>query len=491
MSELKNRLKELILLYTGLSLVISCTLSQYPDSIEQSYNISVRYYITKEAEKTDETKLKDVISNTASDNIKNVAGTLLGGYYYKIGEFNKSKKYLNKYVKDLHGDIRTAGSVWMASILKSENNPEYSKIAGEVTSNDDLSKFLINKSCDKGKEFCLKELKDTKMGKPVKVNPKDINAKEAPTIVKKQKNKKTSDSIEDRKPKQLRISVVEGNYEDEAFKGIILAAGNDNRTAIDVHTDTVESGNYLINVKNQKVHLQDRTINFKINYKPAVKKIAQIIKDDTCDDVVVGVNDQYVDEGIYAKSLLEGKIKNLQFENYEAESFKSLRYMLDDTKNAKKCFIGIGTEKEMTKFLPLVRYISPSEKMSKIYIITDIYTGIYEKEDFIDYFKNVEIFTFINAKNEKNSNNFLKSYQKIYTKKPGSKAFIGYDMVRFLQKEVRYKNVNYVSSIEDINENKVRRKIHRLIIDEMLQVKVKDLPSNEDLNKKPYQGFTN
>jgi len=477
MSELRNRLKGLILLYIGLSITISCSYSQYQQNVAEPLNISKRYYITKNPEKKDEAKLKEIIAKSSNLNQKSEAGVLLGGYYYKINKTEKSEKYLNKYLKDTQGDVKAAGSLWLASILKAKGNDQYRKIVKELTGDESLTNFLINKSCEKGQRFCLSKI-------PIKGTNVD-SGKKGTNIIKKRVYKPIQETVRKEQVKPVDITVVNGNYDNEAFKGIILAASTDNKTEINVHA--AQNTEYTINVSDQKVLFKESMIDFKINYRPAIEKISEIIGQDMCDNIIVGVNDKFVDEGSYAKALLIAKNYNVQLENFETEAFKSLRYKFDNKADATQCFVGIGTEEQMTEFVPLVRYISPNPDVSKIYIITDIYTGKYEHKDFINYFKNVEILTFISPVNNKGSNEFLHRFQDIYSKTPGSKAFIGYDMVKYLQKAVRGKDVNYVSSIEGVENGRITRKIYPLTIGNNLKVKV--TPLNDYFDQKTYRGF--
>ncbi len=477
MSELKNRLKELILLYIGLSITISCSYSQYQQNVAEPLNISKKYYITKNAEKKDEAKLKEIIAKTSNLNQKSDAGVLLGGYYYKINKTEKSEKYLNKYLKYTQGDVKAAGSLWLASILKAKGNDQYIKIVKGLAGDESLIKFLINKSCEKGERFCLSKM-------PIMETNVD-REKKGTNIIKKKVHKPIQETARKEQVKPVDITVINGNYDNEAFKGIILAASTDNKTEINVHV--AENTGYTINVRDQKVLLKENMIDFKINYKPAIDKISEIISQDMCDNIIVGVNDKFVDEGNYAKALLVAKSSNVQLENFETEAFKSLRYKLENKADATQCFVGIGTEEQMIEFVPLVRYISPNPELSKIYIITDIYTGKYEHKDFVNYFKNVEILTFISPVNNEGSREFLHKFQGIYSKTPGSKAFIGYDMVKYLQETVRGKDVNYVSSIESVENSRITRKIYCLTIGN--NFKVKDLPLNDYADQKKYRGF--
>jgi len=173
---------------------------------------------------------------------------------------------------------------------------------------------------------------------------------------------------------------------------------------------------------------------------------------------------------------------NITISNYDTEDFKHLYIKPDNETVTTRCFLGIGREETMTSFVPLVRFVSPDNEGTKIYLVTDIYSGMYKNKNFIDYFRNVNIYTYIDTAYDFRSREFMDKYKRIYGTQPSYKSFIGYDMVQYFEaKFLKNQETSYVTSISNVRSPVVDRYVNKIRIDDNYNIRFLFMPDGQQI----------
>jgi len=482
MSEWRSRLKGLIPLLIIFSILFGCAQKNDIITPQGTVSFSVDYFITKMPEPNDKTKLLNIINSNNNPEIKNKAKILLGGYYYKNGADENSLLSLQETAATDNQRLNNAAYLWLASLYKFfGNEAKMHNILTKIKNPGGITSYIMGQTCEKGKAYCIKREDIPVFVEKEKKKQKTESQKKETAKVKGEKGKKeeVAKKKENQKGK-LKIFARNGNFDNPAFKGMLLAASRDNGTKI-ISGDNLTEDSVVVDVENLSV-MTDEEISFKIDYKNAIDELLYDTDFSGCKEIIIGVNDRFVSAGEYTKQRLIKFYDNITVSNYETEGFKNLYKKPDNETVTTRCFLGIGREKAMTLFVPLVRFVSPDNEGTEIYLVTDMYTGMYRDKNFIGYFGDVNIYTYIDTVYNAQSREFMEKYEEIYGKQPPYKAFIGYDMVQYLENKFLKKKENpYVTSISNIQEPVVERNVHKIRIDNNYNTRFLFMPEEKQI----------
>ena len=80
-------------MYILTAVIVSGCAQKLPVTTKPSIEISTKYYVVKRPDERDLKILKELLTETGAGKY----GLLIGGYYYKTNEYEKAKKYLERY----------------------------------------------------------------------------------------------------------------------------------------------------------------------------------------------------------------------------------------------------------------------------------------------------------------------------------------------------------------------------------------------------------
>lgn len=136
-------------------------------------------------------------------------------------------------------------------------------------------------------------------------------------------------------------------------------------------------------------------------------------------------------------------------------------------------YIGIGTEDDMIKYIPIVKFKSKHFENDDVIILIDAFTNKFFKDEIKQYFYNVNVLTYIEAVRNYWSKEFENVYKGFYGSEPTGESFIGYDMI------LKLFNMNkvFVSNIDKFDGTKAQRKLKYFKILRYNQVEVLNIPN--------------
>ncbi|UOD35418.1 hypothetical protein DSN97_03550 [Deferribacteraceae bacterium V6Fe1] len=435
---------------------------------KQIYNynqvdVSTKFYAVKKSNKRDLTILKDLL--TSQDN-KEKYGVLIGGYYFKIGEYEKAKEYLEKYynIESKDVGINILKNYWLGNIYSKSNTYKSEMYFNKADSYKETSdyRYFLDYFCGKKTE----SFSDCKKREEIVSKIENDNA----TVV-TEVNKIEQTVIETSVfNKQIAINLKSP----EIINGLLYAIEK-NKYNIKISQTDVEDSYSIVN---KSLLVKDnQTINFAIDYK-------NMLDEASIDDWIIQsryalivINDRYIAEGEYMKSNLDlfgidNKVINFESGNlkYAYNSIVTIpeidNVTLQPIINNEELiypdnitFVAIGDYETVMKMIPYVRYISANPDNVKIVLITDMIDAKILDDDYYPYFKGVRIYTATDAINSKITAEFENGYAKYYGSNPDVNQFIGYDMIQFIMNQK-----DYLTSIVEVEDNKVNRKPICIII---------------------------
>jgi len=436
---------------------------------KQIYNynkvdVSTKFYAVKKSNKRDLSILGDLIQT--QDN-KEKYGILIGGYYYKIGEYEKAKEYLENYynIESKDVGINILKNYWLGNIYSKNDTDKsemYFKRADNYKENSDY-RYFLDYFCGKQTESFLECNKRKEAYSDIKTDNKSDET-----------NGKQIMETEIESPNLNRIISI--NLKSPEITNGLLYAIEKNKYNMTI-SQTETNGSYTITDKLLLIK-DNLTVDFAIDYK-------NILDEASVDDWVIQskyifivINDRFIAEGEFMKSNLDLFGVDNEIINFESGNLKYAydrvvtvpeidNVTLRPITNSENLiypdnitFVAIGGYEIAKKMIPYVRYISANPDNVKIVLITDMVDTKILNENYYPYFKGVKIYTVTDAINNDLAAAFKDGYAKYYSNDPDIKQYIGYDIVQFLMNQN-----NYLTSITEVGDNKVRRNTICIMID--------------------------
>jgi hypothetical protein len=430
-------------------LQISC--GNKTGSVKVVTQISTKYYIVKDPSPKDEKLLKDYVES-GDKKLSSEAKTLLFGYYVKSKQYKKAYDYLNKESSGFstEGELGTYFSYWRI-ITDLEMNQKINKddAIKLLAANDGIK--LKNKLCENypnNSELINNALCEGYVKSEDKLEEESIEKKliDIPVL---------SDLKEDSKVLLIGKDDITG------FNQGVLFSIKENNLKFEIVENKVDDETIVINTDHKTLKLKDKEISFAIDYSNDTEKIFNYVWNNNPDLVVIAINENYIPE---AKDLQE-RFKfvgiNVIILNYEVPSFRDkLEVIKEEYGDLSINFIAYSDEKSAVKFVPLMKLMSEKPDDVGITIVVDVFDDMYFKEEYRDYFTNVDIFTYIDANMNFWSKKFFNGYKFFYDDVPNADAYLGHDMIIYLKKIlVQDSKCKYVSGIEYFENNKPIRKL--------------------------------
>lgn len=446
----------------SIVLVLACA-NKEPDAI--TAKISTKYYMVKSPSEKDE-KLLLVYSKSSDRKLASQAKSLLAGYYVKTGNFNKS----NEIFKEIKGsafdstDLGLYLSYWRI-ISNIENGKAIDRIdISKITSEHNKNIVLKDKICSSyaasnkeiNTELCL--ISDN--------NKKDNNivaVKEAFVVEKVIENSSQFYNIE----KDNKIVMKNLEMNDTIIKGLLFSIKENNLNFQIEHETESNENTVAINGKNKIIEYKESKIKLSYDFSQDAEKIFNYVWNKNPDMVIVGINDRSIREAVDLKGKLEDMGIKTIILNYEVSDFRTKLEIINEEYGDKDLyFIGFGSEKSMTEFVPIVKFMNSKPEEVEICVVTDIFSSLFFSDQFRRYFKNVEVMTYLKVNGDYWSKKFQNGYKFFYDEEPDADAYIGFDMAlklaTYINKDIKE---DFVSNIDIfINDKAVRTlKIYKII----------------------------
>jgi len=425
---------------------------------DTTLDVSTKFYAIKKADKRDLKVLERLLLGSPD---KRKYAVLIGSYYYKIGEIEKSKKYLQKYYNEESSDpgIYVLNNYLLGAIYK-DNNEERAKYINEADKYKSLSeyRYFLNYFCGKDAHTfkdCFKEDK------------KEANAIKA----------EIKEEVTDNKTMEIAVP-TEDNGKQIATNALFV--DKDSYQVINGLLYTIEQGKldiklvddsneaeYVINDKT-KLKINDNITDFGIDYGPLLDMAS--IDDYILNSkyVFIVVNDRQINEGKYILDNLKLFGIKSALSNYESGRLKDMydRVVVVPANNNATfydynentilpdnvTFIGIGNNDAIKKMIPYIRYVAANPQDVKIVIATDYVGDEILDNDYYPYFRNVKIYTYLNSSKFGEGYDFMEGYKNYYGEYPDIYQYIAYDMIKYMNNDNEF-----LTSIKKISDGRVDR----------------------------------
>jgi hypothetical protein len=160
----------------------------------------------------------------------------------------------------------------------------------------------------------------------------------------------------------------------------------------------------------------------------------------------------------FSKTLTE---RNIEVVVLDVRDNYQIRDTLVKWEDAPFCALGVGTEEEMTGFIPKVRqYVVRSDQ--RVYILEDTFSGSQLGENYRNYFYSSRFFPIFDLYFSDEVSIFAYEYREFSGQELTYPALLGYEMMHYIHTQVAGDETGegYFTGILGINDNRVYRQLH-------------------------------
>jgi hypothetical protein len=440
-------------------ILISCQTTQN-QNLKKIKPISIDYYTVKSPEEKDLEYLDKFIDNNSE--YKEDALILKAGYFVKTHDYKKSYDIFknNPNLKTNNRVLNEYLYVWkVKSFLENGDEPFAT----------DMDKLNVTEI----KRFCENLLYKKLLGKYCNDN----------VSMKENDNLKVADNLTDNVSEQimvnsdnkiLNIYIPEEFFNRSLTRGMIFSI-NENKVNVEIQSEyTEESNSIKIDFDKYILKMDNVSFSFGYDFNNNIYEIISLIWNQNPDLVVIGMGkENYLDVNILKNELESLGITCIAVNYLEKNIQARLETINDEYGNNSIFYVGIGTEDEMIKYVPIVKFASKHTDKIDIAVITDAFTDKFFNKEIKQYFYNVYVITYIEAVRDFWSKSFENQYKGFYGEEPYSESFIGYDMILKLFNMDKV----FVSNIKGFDNNIAKRDIKFFKILRYNQVEVLKVPN--------------
>lgn len=432
-------LKEVILLFLISSTIISCVKKN--EIIDRPATFYPYYFAIKKPSADDLIMLKQYYEKY-DEPFRNEVAILIGAYYLKIGKYENAKFYIEKNANKsgIAQLIKIMGNCWLFdvylkekniskikesynNIIKYKNTIDYENaIRGYCSSTGGFFKDIDN-NCFTGRYKAL-------------LSAEKLDNFNSQYEKKDQAGKQLTAEVENHLKKDKYNIFINGVSINDKFSIGAMFAIYKNKLNYEIYTQESDkiSYDYIIDrVGSEYLLKTDKNkIDFSWDYDRLFEQFYSDNINNLKNKTIITIKDGFENKAETLKKEILDRNPRMKVHiiKYSENGFR------DDLEYIKKLygedisFIGIGVERDMIDFMPMLRFIFSFHIKANLFI--DCFSGLYFDKYYSDYFDNSIIFCYVNFLDDFYQKAIIRELESFYGEKVVGETLIGYDMLKYI-----------------------------------------------------------
>ncbi len=237
-----------------------------------------------------------------------------------------------------------------------------------------------------------------------------------------------------------------------------------------------------VTVDNAEVKAGDINTVFAIDWEQLIYEASLLHGVSEYDVVIVSASSRKMQLANYLELLYQGRGLEVVVLNYDSPSFQtSIQDTYEMNPDKSILNVGIGSEKELHKFLPIAKFVESDKTKESTLLVTES-TGYLDRfPDFKDYYKNIYILTPINTMSNNGFVALNSSYQQFFGQSMNEGNMLGYDLVMYIKNMIEGYDMqfvdDYITNIQGFYENKPYRDVKMFFVNDKRQFNIVTPPS--------------
>lgn len=441
------------------------------------------YYAVKDMSPADVWKMKEMMASTDMGASKN-AGLLLGRHYVRKNETEKGYKLIKDNLDDSYLDkfMKVSGHLWAYDAAVKANDTERAAKEKELlvkTEMDEKAQKAFKVYCGQEKravdeknlltclekeklEDIFKEAPKENAGENFKEAPKIDTTPDAlpdlPVITEPIKPEIKAEPVKIEGKKKIIIGIQNSVQNPELVEAILYTVS---KLKINAELDfSGEKKNYdfVVDAGSREITQGDRVIEFNVDRKKQMRIAAEQVLKSGAKNIAIGYSEGYRDT---ASEIADDFKNSAEFHlfNIQEKEFQSRLKEIKGKSSGGVSFVLAGTQEQVLKVIPFLRYYSPRPDKTVIAAAVDSVGKRFYSGEFTEYTRNAIVVTDILLAENPSAESFSGEFSKDFGKAAVLSDYLGYDMIVFMEK-IRNPQIatEYLTGIQALKDKEVIRK---------------------------------
>ena len=437
------------------------------------------YYAIKDLNATDVWKLKELTISEDTGAAKN-AGVILGRYYVRQGELEKGYKLLQDNLDDSYFDrfMKINAHLWTLDAAKKSKDEEVAAVQKEYLSGQEMD----DKAVKAYRLYCSQEklpvdsenvrecIERKTVKKPesvfdlqpvVKTTSKLENHVPSPVVaavpevpevsmaprVREEKIPEPAAEPEITKPEPVKeqskpvltkgkvvVNVVNSFQNPEIVEAMLYTISKQKTNVeLDFKGDR-GFYDYVIDAGAATITAGNSTYDFSSNRKENMTKAADIAVSMGAKVIALGYSEGYRDTASDIADRYKDRAQFMLFNVQEKDYQGRLKEFKGKTGGQPLSYVIGGTQEQVLKILPFMRYYSPRPDKSIIVNAVDTVSKRYLTGEYGEFSKNTYVVSDMILTDQPEAEEFASVFAKDFNKPASMSDFIGHDFIQFIEK---------------------------------------------------------
>lgn len=416
------------------------------------------YYAVKNLTRADVRKMKQLMESD-DKSAALTAGLILGRHYVRNGNVERGYKMIKENLDDSYLDrfTKISGHVWlydaagkMQDIEVMDKEAEYLK----RVEMDAKAEKIFNLYCSQEKKAVTGDPKDCALAEaPAGESPVEIEIFETP-----QKVQQTTEGAQIME--KITVNVKSADADTKLIEAMLYSIS---KLGVDVELDftgKLENYDYTLDAGSKILTSKTNLYEFGLEMDKVFEEAVNLVMLNGGMNLVLGyTKDLYEKAEEIADKYKDSDVKVYMFDVDDPNFQATLRGVKEEVgENATISFAVAGTEEQLVKVVPFLRFYSDKPDKSIIACAVEGFGKLFFNQEYAGYFKGAYVVTDVLLLSKPNVEKFNEEYYQDYEKLPTVKDMLGYDLIVFMEK---LKNPaymeDYLTGIKSLEEGKTVR----------------------------------
>jgi hypothetical protein len=417
------------------------------------------YYAVKNLTRADVRKMKEMMESSDKSAAK-TAGLILGRHYVRNGSVEEGYLMLKDNMDDSYLDrfTKISGHLWLYDAAMKK---------GDIAVMDEQMEILKGVEMDDVAEkvfrhYCAQEGKAT-FGDPKKCALSEISTGESEIeieIFEEPKKVVEAPQVEGVLMEKIVVNVKDAEADGKLIEAMLYSIS---KMGLDVELDFTgqrEDYDFTLDAGSKIITSKTNMYEFGLEMGKVFEEAVNFAMLNGGSHIVLGYTKEQYEKALeitdkYRDSDVKVYMFDIEDENFQA----TLNTIKEEAgKDVTISFAVVGTQQQLVKVVPFLRFYSDKPEKSVIACAVDGLGKLFFTPEYAEYFKGAYIITEVLLLSQSNVERFNEEYYNDYTKLPTVKDMLGYDIIVFMEKLKNPSFIeDYLTGIKSLEEGRTVR----------------------------------
>ena len=401
------------------------------------------YYAVKNLTRADIRKMKMLMESEDTSAAK-TAGIILGRHYVREGEVEQGYALLKENMDDSYLDrfLKISGHLWLFDAAVKAGDKDTAEAQREY-----LRGVEIDATAEKAfRHYCAQEKKAALDGSSIKdcaLSETPAGESEVEIEIFEEPKKVHEYEMPEKLMEKVVVKVISAESDPQLIEAMLYSIS---KLGVDVELDfSGERTDYdfTLDAETKIVTSKTNMYEFAIEMDVIFEETVNVAMLNGGLVLVLGYTPELFSKALeIEEKYSETDIKIYKFDITDPNFQATLRTVKEqEGENATISFAVAGTEKQLVKVVPFLRFFSDKPDKTIIACGVDGFGKLFFNNEYAEYFRGAYVVTDVLLLGNSHVEEFNEKYFEDYSKLPGVKDMLGHDLIVFME---NLKNPSYM-----------------------------------------------